>query len=168
MGPTEADPRRRARLACLVALLGAPAVGYAVARLEGLLTGLACGVALFAAAAAWAALELSRARRGVPRVTWSFAPLSAAIIAATDVLAVAGDTPLTYAVVALPAALLCGAVVFGCELRESRRPLYSALKAAAAAVLVAIPLPVGGLVGAGASLGHRLFVPPPDPAPRGQ
>ena len=55
----------------------------------------------------------------------------------------------------IPCALLGGAGVFLTEILESGRPFISVGKAIVASMLIAVPLPVGGLLGAGASLGHR-------------
>jgi len=89
--------------------------------------------------------------------TWSFTPVGSALIALTDVLAMSGDSmgPVTYVALSIPLAMLGGAGVLLTEYLESRRVLLSMLKACVAAFLIVIPLPVGGLVGAGASLGHR-------------
>ena len=89
--------------------------------------------------------------------TWSFTPVGAGLIALTDVLAMSGDAfgPGTYILLSIPCAILGGAGVLLTEYLESRRILLSILKAAVASFLILIPLPVGGLVGAGASLGHR-------------
>ena len=98
-------------------------------------------------------------------LTWSFTPVGAAVLAATDLVAAGGDlTPPTYVFVTIPCALAAGATVFLTELRESRRSGYSAAKAAAAVALVLVPMPIGGLVGAGASFGHRMLRPPADRA----
>ena len=99
-----------------------------------------------------------KVEESTPRpVTWSFTPIGSGLIALTDILATSGDLfgPASYLLIAVPFAILGGAGVFVTELMESRRVMVSILKAAIAAFLIVIPLPVGGIVGAGASLGHR-------------
>ncbi len=149
---------------CLLALVGAPLLGALSYALGGWdWAAIACLGALIGGLS-WIAFDLTRGRAAGPApMTWSFAPASAAVVAATDVVAVLGDaTPMTYLLLALPCALLGAVAVFVLELRESGRPLYSVAKAVAAAVLIAVPLPVGGLLGAGASLGHRMIRTPPE------
>ncbi len=157
-GPAELRARKRGVLGCFTAVVLPPLVGLALAGAVDVRWAVAGAALTFAISLAWSAVEFARSGAsdaGPP--TWSFAPLSAAVIAACDVFAFGGDLfgPGTYLLLALPCAFLGACLVFFAELRESRRPVYSSCKAVIAAVLIAIPLPVGGLVGAGASIGHR-------------
>lgn len=93
---------------------------------------------------------------------WSFHPLSALLLASTDVVAGGGDVAaaatggLGYLLVLLVAS--GGAVAIAAIELVSERRIGRALALMALAwVLIAIPTPVAGLVGAGASLGARLL-----------
>ena len=154
-------PRRGVLGGCAAAALGAPLVGFGLHALTGEVGGSvgAAGVA-FVAALLWSAVRVTRGGRAAPGpMVWSFTPLGASVVVATDVLATSGDVlgPATYVLLAVPCAFLGGGVVFMTEIQESRRLLYSVAKAVAATVLILVPLPVGGLLGGGASLGHRLL-----------
>lgn len=161
--PTAERARRRGLLGCLAALVLPGVVGGALLALADVSTAIGVAALTFAGTALWAGIELTRAgEAGAGPVTWSLTPLSAAVVASADVLAFGGDLfgAVTWLLLALPCALLGGAVVFLAELGECRRPVVAGLKAAVAALLIALPLPVGGLLGAGASLGHRLLYRP--------
>ncbi len=167
-GPVPGSDLRSARLGvlgCFLAVIAAPLLGLAVHKLTD-----AKGVALTAASLVFllalivTLVNFARMGGGRPGpMTWSFTPLGASIIAATDILAVSGDASagftagLGYLVLVIPCSLLGGTVVFLTEWMESRRLGYSLLKAAVGALLIFIPLPVGGLLGGGVSLGHRML-----------
>jgi hypothetical protein len=143
---------------CLAALVVSPLAGMLVAAAFGVRAGAWASGALFVVLGAYSWLQFARAdRTAAGPMTWSFTPLGAALVAATDVLATGGDAfgPWSYLALSVPCALLGGGVVFLTEILESHRPLYSLVKAAGATLLILVPLPVGGLIGAGASLGHR-------------
>ena len=154
------DWRRRGLAGCFGALAVGPLIGVGLGYAVGWQTGLGIAGVLFLAMCAWSLLQFTRAGSAntIP-ATWSFTPVGAGLIAATDVLATTSDVfgPGTYLLLSIPAALLGGAGVFLTEILESGRPFISVGKACAAAMLIAVPFPVGGLLGAGASWGHRAF-----------
>ena len=92
---------------------------------------------------------------------WTLHPASAGLLALTDLVAAGADAAaiptggLGYVFVLL---IACAAstFVFLVELGTTKRFLASAAKGVAAWILVALPTPIAGLVGAGASfLGRR-------------
>lgn len=98
--------------------------------------------------------------------TWSFHPLSAMVLVATDSVALVGDAAAVTTggvawILVVLLALGVSFVVWVTELAESRRFLRATVKAFAAFVLVVIPTPVAGILGAGTSIGHRLVRKPP-------
>ncbi|MFT5285225.1 MAG: hypothetical protein ACI8TQ_001387 [Planctomycetota bacterium] len=161
----EPDWRRRGVAGCFGALLSGPVIGVGLSYAVGWQTGLAVAGVCFLAICAWSLLQFTRAgsTNSLP-ATWSFTPIGAGLIAATDVLATSSDvfSPGTYLLLSIPAALLGGAGVFLTEILESGRPFVSVSKACIASMLIAVPLPVGGLLGAGASWGHRAFRKAPE------
>jgi hypothetical protein len=159
--PAEARLRQSGLVGCVAATCGSPILGYVAYRAtDDWRVGVAGAALAFIAALAWSARQMARGSvGGAGPMTWSFTPLGAAVVAATDVLATGGDfLPVTYVLLVVPCAFLGGGVVFLSEMHESRRALYSLAKAVAAVLLILVPMPVGGLVGAGASLGHRMIL----------
>jgi hypothetical protein len=166
---------RRAGLGCALMVLASPVVGFgAWAATSSFVLGFAAWSFTLLVAALWTGWQLANAEPRMPaRPVWSFNPLSAGVIAATDVVALTGDAVgagtagIGYLFIVGPIACAAAAIVFLLELVESKSLLHALAKSAAAAFLVALPTPVGGLVGAGASLGHRLLTrgrsesPPP-------
>jgi hypothetical protein len=151
---------------CGLAVVGAPLVGLvALAATDSFALGFATWAVCFSVPAVWSVVQLVRAvpREGFTPV-WSFNPVGASAVAATDVVALTGDASAAvtggpgYALV-VPVALLAAGIVLVTETWESGRFGQSLLKAVVAFVLVMIPTPVAGLVGGVASLGHRLGRP---------
>ena len=163
------DPyRSRGLIGCFAATLGGAMLAVGMGYAFDWRTGVGAGMLLFFVISLWSLLQFMRldASARVP-ATWSFAPAGAGIIIATDVLATGSDLfgPGTFLLLSIPCALLGGAGVFLAEILESGRPFVSLTKAGVAALLIAIPLPVGGLLGASASLGHRALRKRPSQPP---
>lgn len=155
--------RRKAGLGCFLAFVLPPLVGVVTWRLSDLGWGLVAAAVTFLVAMVWSAWVFAgTVGRDDFEPQWSFTPMSSILIAATDVFSTVGDVAalptagLGYLLV-VAVALATSALVLFIELLESGRFLYSLSKALVALVLILIPTPVGGLVGAGASLGHRLL-----------
>jgi hypothetical protein len=162
-GGGEETPGRLA-LGCFLMLLGAPLCGLVAWALGSFSIGFAAWSLAFLGAAIWTGWSLIRSEGKQDfRPVWSFNPLSSMVLAATDVVAIFGDAAggatlgAGYLVIVVPVALFAGGVVLLLELVESGRFFYSLAKALAAIFLVLLPTPIGGLLGAGASWGHRLL-----------
>ena len=157
--------RRKAGFGCFLAILLPPLVGLIAWQAAGLGWALTAAAATFLGATIWSGWIFARTvGRDDFEPQWSFNPMSAILIAATDVFSTTGDLAalttggLGYLIV-VAVALATSGLVLLLELLESGRFLYSLSKALVALVLVLIPTPVGGIVGAGASIGHRLLLP---------
>lgn len=99
--------------------------------------------------------------QGASTPTWSFHPLSAMVLVATDSVALVGDAATLASggvawILVVLMALGVAFVVWVTELAESRRFVRATVKAFVAFVLVIIPTPVAGILGATTSIGHRL------------